>query len=120
MVFVASTKYKSKSAPVGTTSSTSTSFPAVVVMLYKSSASVESTQPFTPEGPFVGSVPRLLAVALVFPVSPAEPPSVCTVGQGARPEAPVSTLGPTESMVLAGKSNAVVSLNSFPCSISLS
>ena len=68
--------YKSKSAPVGTTNSTSTSFPDVVVMLYISSGSFASTQPVTPVGPLLGSVPKLLAVVLVFPASPAEPASV--------------------------------------------
>ena len=117
---VASTKYRSKSAPVGTTSSTSTSFPEVVVMLYMSSGSFASTQPVTPFGPFVGSVPRLFAVVLVLPASPAEPASVCTVLHGARPDAPVSILGPTESIVLAGRSKIGDSSNSFPSSIPFS
>ena len=112
--------YRSKSAPVGTTSSTSTSLPEVVVMLYMSSGSFASTQPVTPFGPLVGSVPRLLAVELVLPASPVEPASVCMVLHGARPEAPVSILGPTESIVLAGMSKTGDPPNSFPCSIPFS
>ena len=112
--------YRSKSAPVGTTSSTSTSLPAVVVIAYRSSGSVESTQPLTPLGPLVGSVPKLFAVALVFPVSPAVPPSLCTAGHGALPEVPRFTLGPTSSIDFGIKSKIGISLNSFDCSISLS
>ena len=112
--------YKSKSAPDGTTSSTSTSLPEVVVIAYRSSGSAESTQPFTPVGPFVGSVPKLFAVVLVFPVSPAVPPSVCTAGQGALPDVPRSTLGPTSSIDFGIKSKIGVSFNSFVWAMSLS
>ena len=81
--------------------------------------SEESTHPVTPVGPFVGSVPRLLAVLVVLPASPVPPPSVWTALHGARPDALVSILGPKASIVLAGKSKTVDSLSSLPCSISL-
>ena len=68
----------------------------------------------------MGSVPKLFAVVLEFPVSPAVPPSVCTAGQGALPDVPRSTLGPTSSIDLGIKSKIGISLNSFDWSISLS
>ena len=64
--------------------------------------SEESTHPVTPVGPLVGSVPRLLAVLVVLPASPAVPPSVWTALHGARPEVLVSILGPKASIVFAG------------------
>ena len=70
-----STKYRSKSAPEGTTSSTSTSLPAVVVTVYQSSVSVASTHPWTPVVPEFGLVPRDLEVLASAPASPLDPPS---------------------------------------------
>ena len=88
--------------------------------LYISSASVASTQPLTPVGPLVGSVPRLFAVVLVFPASPAVPPSVWTALHGARPLAPFTTRGPVSSRYLIGKSGKLESIFSFSGEISFS